>query len=79
MSSQSPQPGLSHLNQAGDVHMVDVGGRSASEREAVAEGFVQMNATSLALVLECKAGKGDVLAVARVAAIQGGKIGRAHV
>ena len=53
--------------------MVDVGGRNPSEREASAEGFLQMNPASLALVLEGKAGKGDVLAVARVAAIQGGK------
>jgi cyclic pyranopterin phosphate synthase len=73
LSSQSPPPGLSHLNSAGEVHMVDVGGRNPSEREAVAEGFVQMQPASLALVLEGKAGKGDVLAVARVAAIQGGK------
>jgi cyclic pyranopterin phosphate synthase len=73
MTSSSIDPGLSHLNTAGEVHMVDVGGRSPSQREATAEGFLQMNPASLALVLDGKAGKGDVLAVARVAAIQGGK------
>lgn len=73
MTSHPQAMGLSHLNKAGEVHMVDVGGRTPSEREAIAEGFLQMNPTSLALVLEGKAGKGDVLAVARVAAIQGGK------
>lgn len=73
MTSSSVDPGLSHLNTAGEVHMVDVGGRSPSQREARAEGFLQMNPASLALVLDGKAGKGDVLAVARVAAIQGGK------
>jgi cyclic pyranopterin phosphate synthase len=73
MTSSSVDPGLSHLNTAGDVHMVDVGGRSPSQREARAEVFLQMNPASLALVLDGKAGKGDVLAVARVAAIQGGK------
>jgi len=73
MTSSSVDPGLSHLNTAGDVHMVDVGGRSPSQREARAEGFLQMNPASLALILDGKAGKGDVLAVARVAAIQGGK------
>ena len=66
-------PQLSHLNAAGEVHMVEVGERPASRREATAEGFISMEAATLALVLEGRAPKGDVLAVARVAAIQAAK------
>lgn len=64
---------LSHLNASGEVHMVEVGDRPASDRRAVAEGFIAMDPAVLALVLEGRAAKGDVLAVARVAAIQGAK------
>ena len=53
--------------------MVEVGDRPASDRRAVAEGFLRMEPTVLALVLEGRAPKGDVLAVARVAAIQAAK------
>jgi cyclic pyranopterin phosphate synthase len=64
---------LSHLNSRGEVHMVDVGGKAATVREAVAEGYLAVNPGALALVREGLAGKGDVLAVARVAAIQAAK------
>ena len=64
---------LTHLNAAGEVHMVEVSDRPASAREAVAEGFIAMAPATLALVLEGRAAKGDVLAVARVAAIQAAK------
>jgi cyclic pyranopterin phosphate synthase len=64
---------LTHLNAAGEVHMVEVGDRPATAREAVAEGFIAMAPATLALVLEGRAAKGDVLAVARVAAIQAAK------
>jgi cyclic pyranopterin phosphate synthase len=64
---------LSHLNASGEVHMVEVGDRPATGRRAVAEGYLSMEAAVLALVLEGRAPKGDVLAVARVAAIQGAK------
>jgi cyclic pyranopterin phosphate synthase len=53
--------------------MVEVGDRPATDRRAVAEGFIAMAPTVLALVLEGHAPKGDVLAVARVAAIQAAK------
>jgi cyclic pyranopterin phosphate synthase len=53
--------------------MVDVGERPATERRAVAEGFLSMRSEVLRLVLEGRAAKGDVLAVARVAAIQAAK------
>lgn len=69
---ESPPP-LTHLNAAGQVHMVEVGDRPATDRRAVAEGFIAMAPSVLALVLEGRAPKGDVLAVARVAAIQAAK------
>jgi cyclic pyranopterin monophosphate synthase len=53
--------------------MVDVADRPATARRATAEGFVRMAPATLALVIEGTAPKGDVLAVARVAAIQGAK------
>ena len=64
---------LTHLNAAGEVHMVEVGDRPSTRREAWAEGLIQMQPAVLALVLEGRAPKGDVLAVARVAAIQAAK------
>jgi len=64
---------LTHLNAAGEVHMVEVGDRAPSRREATAEGFLVMAPAVLALVLSGDAPKGDVLAVARVAAIQAAK------
>jgi cyclic pyranopterin phosphate synthase len=71
-SSPAPAP-LSHLNARGEVHMVEVGDRAPTDRRAVAEGFLVMDPAVLALVLEGRAPKGDVLAVARVAAIQAAK------
>ena len=53
--------------------MVDVADRPASNRSALAEGFITMAPATLALVVEGTAPKGDVLAVARVAAIQAAK------
>jgi len=53
--------------------MVEVGERPSSRREAMAEGFIALRPEVLALVLEGRAAKGDVLAVARVAAIQAAK------
>ncbi|MEY3768636.1 MAG: cyclic pyranopterin monophosphate synthase MoaC [Cyanobacteriota bacterium] len=73
MSSESSPSSLTHLNARGDVHMVEVGERPATRREARAEGVIQMRPEVLALVMEGRAPKGDVLAVARVAAIQAAK------
>jgi len=64
---------LTHLNAAGEVHMVEVGDRTPSRREATAEGFIVMVPAVLAMVVSGDAPKGDVLAVARVAAIQAAK------
>ena len=64
---------LTHFDEAGQAHMVDVSAKADTAREAVAEGIVRMSAETLALVLEGSAKKGDVLGVARLAGIQGAK------
>jgi cyclic pyranopterin monophosphate synthase len=73
MEPAAGELGLSHLNSRGEVRMVDVGAKAATAREAVAEGFLALAPPALALVAEGRVGKGDVLAVARVAAIQAAK------
>lgn len=64
---------LSHLDSAGRAKMVDVGDKTASRREAVAAGVVRMRAGTLRAIVEGKVPKGEVLAVARVAAIMAAK------
>ncbi len=68
--SQSP---LSHLDPSGQARMVDVGGKSETERAAVARGRVIFSDTTLAAVLAGDTKKGDVRAVARLAGIQAAK------
>ena len=67
------RPRLSHLNEKGEAHMVDVGGKQVTERSATAEGFVSMAPATLDLILQGKAEKGDVLATARIAGIMAAK------
>ena len=64
---------LSHLNQAGEVHMVDVGDRPATRREAHAQGAIAMQSETLELIRRGETPKGDLLATARIAAIQAAK------
>ncbi|QNI95887.1 molybdenum cofactor biosynthesis protein C [Synechococcus sp. A15-127] len=64
---------LSHLNEQGEVHMVEVGDRAATRREAHACGAIRMMASTLEMVRRGETPKGDLLAVARVAAIQAAK------
>jgi cyclic pyranopterin monophosphate synthase len=64
---------LSHLNQKGEAHMVDVSGKSVSARAARAEGFVAMAPATLALLESGASKKGDVLATARLAGIMAAK------
>ena len=64
---------LTHFNESGEAHMVDVGGKSVSAREAVAEGLIRMQPQTLKLIVEGGHKKGDVLAVARVAGIMAAK------
>jgi len=64
---------LTHLDEAGRARMVDVGAKDATQRTAVAEGFVAMQSETLALVVSGTAPKGDVLAAARIAGIMAAK------
>lgn len=64
---------LSHFDAAGKAHMVDVGAKEVTQRSATAEGRVIMEPATLALVREGRAGKGDVLGVARLAGIMAAK------
>ena len=64
---------LTHFDDEGRAHMVDVSGKAETDRIAVAEGFVAMSAETLALVTEGRAKKGDVAGVARLAGIMGAK------
>ena len=65
--------GLTHFDAAGQAHMVDVGEKASTDRVAVATGRIAMRPETLALVASGSAKKGDVLGIARIAAIQGAK------
>jgi cyclic pyranopterin monophosphate synthase len=64
---------LSHFDGKGSAHMVDVAAKAETHRLAVATGAIRMQAATLALIAGGSAAKGDVLGVARIAAIQGAK------
>ena len=60
---------LTHFNRAGEAHMVDVGGKPETERRAIAQGRITMQAQTLARILAGTQAKGDVLGIARSAGI----------
>lgn len=64
---------LTHLNASGEARMVDIGQKSETRREAVARGRVTMKPSTLEMVRTAALKKGDVLSVARVAAIMAAK------
>ena len=64
---------LTHVDDAGEVRMVDVGAKDVTQRLALAEGTILMHPETQAMVLEDRAKKGDVLACARVAGIMASK------
>jgi cyclic pyranopterin phosphate synthase len=64
---------LTHLGKSGEARMVDVGDKPATERIAVAEGRVVMAKSTLKLVLDGNAKKGDVIGAARIAGIMAAK------
>jgi len=66
-------PRLTHFDDAGQAHMVDVGAKPATHRVAVAEGSINMRPETLRLILEGGHKKGDVLGIARVAGIMASK------
>jgi len=70
--SNAPSP-LTHFDVAGQAHMVDVGIKAVTHRIAEARGSIRMLPATLALIAQGHAKKGDVLGVARIAAIQGAK------
>ncbi|MBS0909735.1 cyclic pyranopterin monophosphate synthase MoaC [Tatumella sp. JGM118] len=64
---------LTHINRAGDAHMVDVSAKSETVREARAEAYVCMHPQTLQMIIDGSHHKGDVFATARIAGIQAAK------
>ncbi len=64
---------LTHIDETGAARMVDVGDKAETRREATAQAIVRMQPETLALIVEGKHKKGDVLAVARIAGIMAAK------
>lgn len=69
----SGQADLSHFDQSGNAHMVDVSDKAVTTRNAIARGVVEMAAETFAILRDGQAKKGDVLAVARLAGIMAAK------
>ena len=66
-------PQLTHFDRKGAAHMVDVGAKDETPRAAIASGRIAMRPATFRVVVEGGAAKGDVLGVARIAAIQAAK------
>ena len=64
---------LSHIDAAGQAHMVDVGQKPETDRTAIAEGRVLMQVQTLDAILKGDAKKGDVIGAARIAGVMGAK------
>ena len=64
---------LTHIDEKGEVRMVDVSQKADTERVAVAEGFIAMHPETLDMIAGGTAKKGDVLACARVAGVMAAK------
>nr|CAA49863.1 moaC [Escherichia coli K-12] len=64
---------LTHINAAGEAHMVNVSAKAETVREARAEAFVTMRSETLAMIIDGRHHKGDVFATARIAGIQAAK------
>ncbi len=69
----APSSPLTHFDAQGQAHMVDVGAKHATRRTAIATGRIEMQPATLALIASGSAKKGDVLGVARIAAIMAAK------
>lgn len=72
-TNELPSSPLTHFDCSGQAHMVDVGAKSDNHRIALAEGTIRMKPGTLALVEQGSAKKGDVIGIARIAAIMGAK------
>ncbi len=64
---------LTHFDQSGQAHMVDIGDKSITQRKAIARGHIRMQPETMELITEGGHKKGDVLGIARVAAIMATK------
>ena len=64
---------LTHFNQSGEAHMVDIGDKDSSLRRALASGRISMRAETLAMIQQGGHKKGDVLGIARIAGIMATK------
>lgn len=64
---------FSHINEDGKANMVDVGYKPSQTRKAIAEGFIKLDSNTIKLITENQLKKGDVLTVAEIAGIMGGK------
>ncbi len=73
VSSTDKSKPLTHLGADGEARMVDVSGKAATERVAIAEGRVRMGASTLRTILAGDAKKGDVIGAARIAGIMAAK------
>lgn len=65
--------GLSHFDDHGNAHMVDVSDKAVTDRIATAEGWVRMAPATYDIIAEGRAKKGDVIGIARLAGIMGAK------
>jgi cyclic pyranopterin phosphate synthase len=65
--------GLTHFDETGQAHMVDVGAKEETHRIAIAAGTIRMKPETLAIIQSGTAKKGDVLGIARIAAIMAAK------
>jgi cyclic pyranopterin phosphate synthase len=73
MATRAGRKTLTHFDSRGSAHMVDVGAKAVTRRVAVASGRISMKPATFRLVAAGQAKKGDVLGVARIAAIQAAK------
>lgn len=64
---------LTHVDEHGDAHMVEVGDKEITRRTAIAEGSIRISREAMDAVVQRTAKKGDVLTVAQIAGIQGAK------
>jgi len=64
---------LTHFNTSGEAHMVDVGDKPSTQRTAITSGYIEMKASTLALIESGEHKKGDVLSIARIAGIMASK------
>ena len=71
--SNNPKPTLSHLDESGQIRMVDVGNKAPTQRSATAQGHVKMSPQAFALLTAQDNAKGEVLNTARVAGILAAK------